>query len=423
MNPEAVYKRIDDLADQFKSQQIEIFRWLHQHPELAYQEFQTGQFIHDHLEKLPGVEVTYPIAKTGIKAVLNSEIDGPAVALRADFDALPVKEETGLSYASTAKTDYNGQETYVAHVCGHDANTASALGTVNILCQLRDELKGKVVFLFQPAEEGVPLGMESGAELMVKEGALENPKVKAIFGLHPYSKDYPGTVLFSKGATHASLNDMVIKIRGVQAHGSQPWIGKDPIMAGAAIINALQTIISREADLMKGATVITVGYFHAGIKTNIIPETAEMGLTIRSLDEFNQKLLLKRVSEVAELTAQAHGCQVEIIPGQHDPMNRNHPQLCQHMLDTIHRVAGADHVQYKPATTGSEDFSYFSQEVPSMYLHYGSASLQKPLSESKANHHPQFHVDETAIKFATRLECNLIYDAIPKINGLERFIN
>ncbi|MGZ4857673.1 MAG: M20 metallopeptidase family protein, partial [Methanobacteriaceae archaeon] len=390
---------------------------LHQHPELAYQELQTGQFVIDYLEKLPGVELTYPIAKTGIKAVLNNEIDGPAVALRADFDALPVKEETGLSYASTVKTDYNGQETYVAHVCGHDANSASALGTAMILCQLRDRVKGKVVFLFQPAEEGVPLGMESGAELMVKEGALENPKVKAIFGLHPYSKDYPGTVLFSKGTTHASLNDMVIKIRGVQAHGSQPWISKDPILAGAAIINALQTIISREVDLMKGAAVITVGYFHAGIKNNIIPENAEMGLTIRSLDEFNRQLLLKRVSEVAKLTAQAHGCQIKIIPGQHDPMNRNHPQFCQTMLTTIHRVAGAENVKYKPATTGSEDFSYFSQEVPSLYLHYGSASLQKPLSESKANHHPQFLVDETAIKFATRLECNLIYDAILKING------
>jgi metal-dependent amidase/aminoacylase/carboxypeptidase family protein len=147
-----------------------------------------------------------------------------------------------------------------------------------------------------------------------------------------------------------------------------------------AIINALQTIISREVDLMKGAAVITVGYFHAGIKTNIIPETAEMGLTIRSLDEFNRQLLLKRVREVVELTAQSHGCQVEIIPGQHDPMNCNHPQLCHTMLTTIHRVAGADHVQYKPATTGSEDFSYFSQEVPSLYLHFGSASLQKPLS-------------------------------------------
>ena len=412
MNPEAVYKRIDDLANRIQSQQIQIFRWLHQHPELAYQEFQTGQFIHDHLEKLPGVEITYPIAKTGVKAVLNSESDGQTIALRADFDALPVKEETNLSYASTSKTDYNGQETDVAHVCGHDANAASALGTATILSRLRDELQGKVVFLFQPAEEGVPLGMDSGAELMVKEGALKNPKVNAVFGLHPYSKDYPGTVLFSKGTTHASLNDMIIKIRGVQAHGSQPWIGKDPILAGAAIINALQTIISRETDLMKGAVVITVGYFHGGIKTNIIPETAEMGLTIRSLDEFNRKLILKRVPEVANFTAQAHGCHVEIIPGQHDPLNRNHTQLCQAMLPTIHRVAGAEHVKYKPATTGSEDFSYFSQEVPTIYLHYGSASLQKPLSESKANHHPQFQVDETAIKFATRLECNLIYDAM-----------
>jgi amidohydrolase len=258
--------------------------------------------------------------------------------------------------------------------------------------------------------------MEGGAELMVKEGSLKNPEVKAVFALHPYSKAYPGSVLLSKETTHASLNDLIIKIRGVQAHGSMPWVGKDPILAGAAIINALQVIVSREVDLMKGAAVITVGYFHGGIKVNIIPETAEMGITIRSLDESNQKLLLKRVSEVAELTARAHGCEVEIILGQYDPMNRNNSHLCRSMLPTIQRVEGKDEIRYKPATTGSEDFSYFSREVPGLYLHFGSAPLKKPLSESKANHNPGFQVDEASLKFVTRLECNLLYDYLKNLS-------
>jgi amidohydrolase len=416
MVQETFYESINELINNFELRQIEIFRWLHKHPELAFQEFQSSRFISDYLKTLDGVEVISPMAKTGVKAVLNNEKPGPAVAIRADFDALPVKEETGLDYASKSKSTYNGQETYVSHSCGHDASTASALGTATVMSQLSEELDGKIVFLFQPAEEGAPQGMEGGAELMVNEGALKNPDVKAIFALHPYSKAYPGNVLLSKGTTHASLNDLIIKIRGVQTHGSMPWVGKDPILAGAAIINALQTIISREVDLMKGAAVITVGYFHGGIKVNIIPKTAEMGITIRSLDESNQMLLLNRVSEVADLTARAHGCEVDIIQGQHDPMNRNNSQLCRNMLPTLQRVAGKDGIHFKPATTGSEDFSYFSQEIPGLYLHFGSAPSTKPLSEAKPNHHPKFQVDEKALKFATLLECNLIYDYLQNIH-------
>jgi len=410
MDQKTFYKRIIELTNDFESKQIEMFRWLHQHPELAFQEYKSGKYISDYLKSLKGVDVVYPIAKTGVKAVLNGKNPGNVAALRADFDALPVKEDTELSYASKSKGTYNGQETYVAHACGHDASAASALGTATVLSQLRNEIKGKIVFLFQPAEEGAPQGTKGGAELMVDEGALKDPEVKAVFALHPYSKAYPGSVLLSKGVTHASLNDLIIKIKGIQAHGSMPWVGKDPILAGAAIIIALQTIISREVDLLKGAAVITVGYFHGGIKVNIIPKIAEMGITIRSLDETNQKLLLKRIREVADMTARTHGCEVEIIMGQHDPMNHNNAQLCCSMLPTIQRVTQIEKIQYKPATTGSEDFSYFSQEVPGLYLHFGSAPLTKPINDSKPNHHPGFQVDETSLKFATQLECNMIYD-------------
>ncbi len=410
MGKESFQDIVNQLTIEHAPEQIKQFQWLHLHPELAYQEFESGQYIANYLKTLDGLEVIYPFAKTGVKAILKGENSENAVAIRADFDALPVKEDTGLSYASISKGIYNGQETYVSHVCGHDASAATAMGTATVLNQLKDDLNGDVVFLFQPAEEGVPDGMKAGADLMVSEGALKNPDVSAIFALHPYSKAYPGTVLLSKNTTHAGLNDLVIKIRGVQAHGSMPWVGRDPIVAGAAIINSLQTIVSREADLMRGAAVVTVGYFHGGIKVNIIPDHAEIGLTIRALDENNLKLLVKRVTEITTLVSKAHGCEAEIIMGQHDPMNKNDPDLCKNMLNSIRQVAGDDKAIFKPATTGSEDFSYLSNEVPGLYLHFGTAPKNKPLSESRPNHHPGFQVDVESLKFATKLECCLLHN-------------
>lgn len=409
-NNPGISEKINQLKDHFEKQQIEIFRWLHQNPELALEEFKSSQYILEYLRKLQDIEITHPIAGTGIKAVLRGCKPGPTVALRADFDALPVREETGLSYASKVKTTYNGLETYVAHACGHDANAAAALGTATVLSQIKDEIEGNVVFIFQPAEEGVPHGQEGGAELMVKEGVLKNPDVDAIFSFHTNSRYYPGTVILRSGTTHASMDNIMIKIKGVQAHGSQPWKSKDPIMAGSAIINSLQTIISRDVDLQKGAAVITAGYFHGGVKVNIIPDEAEIGLTVRSLDDDNHGLLMKRVKEVAELEARLHGCSAEVNYGQHYPINKNNSKLYQLMLPIIEKSADK-FMEYK-AKTASEDFSFFSREVPGLYIHYGSAPQDRPLSESKPNHHPQFQVDESALKFTTSLECNLIYHSL-----------
>jgi amidohydrolase len=425
MNTEDMDIKINQLANDFEDRQIQIFRWLHQHPELAMQEFKSSRYILDYLKTLSVLEIIHPISKTGIKAVLRGGKPGPTVALRADFDALPVKENTSLPYASKVKTTYNGQETFVSHACGHDANTAVALGAATILSQLKDEIPGNVVFIFQPAEEGVPTHQEristdqristhqeGGAALMVKEGVLKNPDVQAIFALHTNSKYYPGKVILRSGVTHASMDTIIIKIYGSQAHGSQPWKGKDPILAGSAVINSLQTIISREVDLQRGAAVITVGYFHGGIKVNIIPDKSEMGLTVRSLNESNHKLLMKRIKEVADLEAMVHGCRAQVLYGQHYPLNENNPELYQTMLSTVKRVAGPENMVHYLAKTTSEDFSYFSREVPGLYIHFGTAPLNRPLSESKPNHHPQFQVDETSLKFATRLECSLLFDSL-----------
>jgi amidohydrolase len=415
-NTSKISARINELTNDLKNQQIETFRWLHQNPELALQEFKSSRFILKHLQELSNIEIVHPISKTGIKAILRGNKPGPTVALRADIDAIPVREETGLSYASKVKTNYHGMETYVSHACGHDANTAAALGVAAVLNQIKDELYGTVVFIFQPAEEGVPPGEDGGAALMVKEGVLKNPDVDAIFSFHANSMYYPGTVIIGDGITHASMDNIIIKIKGVQAHGSQPWKAKDPIIAGSAIINAIQTIISRDVDLQKGAAVITAGYFHGGVKVNIIPDEAEIGLTVRSLNDDNHELLMRRVKEVAELEAQVHGCYAEVIYGQHYPINRNNPDLYQLIIQGVKEFAGTGNlVKYLPKTT-SEDFSYFSQQVPGLYIQYGSAPIDKPLSESKPNHHPEFMVDEAAIKFVTRLECQLIINALKKLH-------
>lgn len=403
---------IESLTQSFASKQIEIFRWLHQHPELAYEERETGKFIQEYLETLPGVEVSYPVAKTGLKAVLSGGKSGISVGLRADMDALPVKEETGLPYASKVKADYNGYETDVSHVCGHDANMAIALGTATVLSQLRDKIKGKVVFLFQPAEEGAPTGVDGGALQMIKEGVLDDPPVKAVVGLHANNTCYPGQVMVREGATHASQDSIFIRIIGEQAHGSQPWSGKDPIVAGASLINSLQTLISREVDLQKGAAVITVGYFWGGVKVNIIPEGADMGLTVRSLDMDNRDIMIKRIKELAQQKADMHGCQAEVVYGQHYPLNINNEILYQELLPTLERVARAENVLYYLSSTKSEDFSHFSQKLPSLYMYYGVAPQDKPLSQSKPNHHPEFQVDESALEFATRLECNMLLDLL-----------
>jgi amidohydrolase len=255
----------------------------------------------------------------------------------------------------------------VAHVCGHDASTAAAIGTATVLSQLQSELPGTVVFLFQPAEEGAPTGVDGGAMRMVQEGALTDPEVQAIFGFHANSTCFPGQVMIREGPTHASQDSIFIRIWGEQAHGSQPWSGKDPIVAGASLINSLQTLISREVDLQKGAAVITVGYFWGGIKVNIIPEGAEMGLTVRSLDESNREILITRIKELAELKAEMHGCQAEVIYGQHYPLNVNNLDLYDKMLPTVERVAQGKNVLYYLASTKSEDFSYFS---PRKFLVY-----------------------------------------------------
>ncbi len=276
-------EKINKLSNDIESKVLEWRRYLHENPELSNREFNTAKYIAKHLRSL-GIEVQEGIAKTGVVGLLKGDISGRVVALRADMDALPVTERNDLPFKSVVTSEYNGKKTGVMHACGHDTHVAILLGAAAVLSKMKSEIKGTVKFIFQPAEEGAPKGEEGGAELMVKENVLKNPDVEAIFGLHINSATDVGTIKYKSGGIMAAAQNFEINIKGKQAHGSRPWSGVDPILTAASIIQGLQTIISREAELTKEGAVITVGMINAGIRSNIIPERAKLVGTIRTLD-------------------------------------------------------------------------------------------------------------------------------------------
>ena len=290
-------EKINKLSNDIESKVLEWRRYLHENPELSNREFNTAKYIAKHLRSL-GIEVQEGIAKTGVVGLLKGDIPGRVVALRADMDALPVTERNDLPFKSVVTSEYNGKKTGVMHACGHDTHVAILMGAAAVLSKMKSEIKGTVKFIFQPAEEGAPKGEEGGAELMVKENVLKNPDVEAIFGLHINSATDVGTIKYKSGGIMAAAQNFEINIKGKQAHGSRPWSGVDPILTAASIIQGLQTIISREAELTKEGAVITVGMINAGIRSNIIPERAKLVGTIRTLDYDMQKFINDRMKEM-----------------------------------------------------------------------------------------------------------------------------
>ena len=290
-------KKINQLISDYENDVIELRHWFHENAELSNREFKTAKRIEQELIKI-GLSPQTGIAKTGVVAVLKGGKPGPVVALRADIDGLPVKERADLPWASKMTGIYNGEKVPVMHACGHDTHTAILLGVAKVLFQVKDQIPGTVKFIFQPAEEGAPAGEEGGAELMVKEGVLENPKVDAIFGLHIWSQISAGQVHVRPEGIMAAVDEFRIDIEGVQTHGSSPWTGIDPIVTASLMINSLQTIVSRNLPLTKAAAVVTIGSIHGGVRSNIIPENLYMLGTIRTLDPNMRKVVLKRLEEI-----------------------------------------------------------------------------------------------------------------------------
>lgn len=382
---------------EYKGIEPKVIDWrrdFHQNPELSNREFNTAEKIASHLKSL-GIEVQTGVAKTGVVGILKGNRNGKVIALRADIDALPVTERNDLPFKSTVTSEFLGQEVGVMHACGHDTHTAILMGVAEILSKNRDKIKGAVKFIFQPAEEGPPPGEEGGALLMVKEGVLKNPDVDAIFGLHINSATPVGVIRYKSEGLMAAVQRFVIKVEGKQTHGSQPWKGIDPILISAKIIDGLQTIISREVDLTNEAAVISVGKITSGVRFNIIPESAEMIGTIRTLDYDMQKQITERMKEMVPDIAKTYGGTATIEIKSNTDITFNNPELVTQMLPTLNRVAGKENVQIQKAVTGGEDFSYFQNEVPGFFFFLGGMT---PGNTASFPHHtPDFNIDENGM--------------------------
>jgi len=390
-----------------ESKVIEWRRDFHENPELSNREFKTAEKIAKHLKSL-GLEVQTGVAKTGVVGILKGDNPGKVVALRADIDALPVTERNELSYKSEVTTEFLGTNTGVMHACGHDTHTAILMGVAEVLSKNKDKINGTIKFIFQPAEEGPPPGEKGGASVMIEEGVLKNPDVNAIFGLHINSGTPVGTIRYKPEGTMAAVERFVINVKGKQTHGSAPWSGTDPILISAKIIDGLQTIISRDSKLVDGAAVITVGKITSGVRFNIIPESAELIGTIRTLDADMKATILKRMGEMVPKIAEAYGGTATVEFQNNTAITYNDPDLTNKMLPTLQNIAGKDNVELVKATTGGEDFSFFQEVIPGFYFFLGG---QTPGATESAPHHtPDFFIDESGMLLGVKVMSQLALD-------------
>lgn len=366
-------------------------RDFHQHPELSNQEFRTARIVAEHLRAL-GMEVETEVAHTGVVGTLRGG-DGPVVALRADMDALPVTELVDLPFASKAKGWYQGREVGVMHACGHDNHVAILMGVAEVLASMGDELPGTVKFIFQPAEEGTPDGSVGGAELMLMEGVFENPRPDVVFGLHVFP--FPvGTIATRPGGLMASSDRHQITIKGKQTHGAVPWAGVDPIVTASQVVMGLQTIVSRQLDATLTPSIVTIGRIEGGVRNNIIPESVELEGTIRTFDAATRNDIHARVRRTASSIAEAAGATADVTIDQGYGVTRNDPALYRQMAPTLEMVAGDRFIEATQTTT-AEDFSYFAEEVPGLFLFLGVAPEDPKLIHP--NHSPRFYADERAL--------------------------
>ena len=399
---------LDQMATAIEHRMIEWRRDLHRNPELSNREFKTAAKVAEHLKSL-GIEVQTGIAKTGVVGLLKGGKPGPVIALRADMDALPVTERNDLAFASKEKTTFNGQETGVMHACGHDAHVAILMAVAEILAKNRNELKGTVKFIFQPAEEGPPAGEEGGAALMVKEGVLENPKVDVVFGLHVRSFTPLGVIEYKPGGFMAASDWFTIKVFGKQSHGSRPWMGIDPVVVASQIIGGLQTIISRQTELTKEAAVISVGRINAGIRENIIPEMLEMSGTMRTLDPDMQKIIHEKIKLTATKIAESAGARAEVEIVSKTPVTFNDPALTEKMVKSLSRAANGK-ISLIDADTGAEDFACYQQKVPGLFFFVGVCPPNSDPTKVAAHHTPDFFMDEKGMITGVRALLNLTAD-------------
>jgi amidohydrolase len=407
-SPTSLSSEVDRLAAASEAEMLEWRRHLHQHPELSNRETETAKFVVERLRSF-GLEPQTGIARTGVVAVLKGGRPGPVVALRADMDGLPVREEVQVPFASKATGEYEGKPVGVMHACGHDTHVAILLATAKVLTQMRDRLPGSVKFIFQPAEEGAPPGeTPAGAQAMVAAGVMQNPTVDAVFGLHVFANVPTGQLTYRSGPFMAGSDQFEIIVKGRQTHGATPWRGVDPIVVGSQIVMGLQTIVSRGVDITALPAIVTVGQFQAGVRNNIIPDSARLVGTIRTFDDAVQADIHAKVKRIAEGIAAAAGTTVQVTINKGYPVTSNDPALTARMLPTLERVApGA--VKQSELITGAEDFTYFQRQAPGLFVFLGITPAAD-VGKAPQNHSPLFFVDEKALPVGVRTLAHLTVD-------------
>jgi amidohydrolase len=390
----------------------DIIAWrrdIHQHPELGNRETRTAKLVAEHLRSLGFDEVHTGVAHTGVVGVLKGGKPGGVVALRADMDALPVEERSGLPFASKVRAEYNGVEVPVMHACGHDAHTAILMGVATMLAGMREQIPGTVSFVFQPAEEGPPAGEEGGARLMLKEGLWTLAKQPtAIFGLHTWPSP-AGEISYRSGGTMASADTLKIVVKGRQTHGSQPWGGVDPVVVSAQVVQALQLIPSRQLDITKAPAVVTIGTIHGGMRHNIIPDSVEMTGTIRTFDEGVRTELLARIERTAKDIASSAGATAEVSITPAARITFNDPALAARMRPTLEAAAQGKLVD-APLIMASEDFADYQRDIPGLFFFLGVNRDGVAAGEAAANHSPEYFVNEAALVPGARTLAMLALD-------------
>jgi amidohydrolase len=393
---------LDRAAAALQPRVVDWRRDFHRHPELANRETRTSATVAGHLRAL-GLEVRTGMAHTGVVAVLKGGLPGPAILLRADMDALPVAERTDVPFRSTATGEFRGRTVGVMHACGHDAHTAILMGAAEVLAGMRERLPGTILFVFQPAEEGVPEGERGGAPLMLDEGLLEIVKPEAAFALHVGSSLNTGKVALRPGPLMAGSDFFRIVVTGRQTHGSRPWSGVDPIVAAAQIVNSLQAIVSRQLDITKAPAVVTVGAINGGIRHNIIPDSVEMLGTIRTFSDATRSDVIARMQRIAESVAAANGATatLEMMPAP-NPVLENDPALTERAAATLRRTLGEDAVTTSTLLTVAEDYAHIARRVPSVYWWVGVTPRDRDAATAPDNHSDLFYVDEDGIAVGLR---------------------
>jgi amidohydrolase len=401
---------IDRAAAAVEARVIAWRRDLHEHPELGNREFRTAGIVAAHLESLGFDAVRTGVAHTGVVGLLKGALPGPVVALRADMDALPVREEVDLPFASKARAPWNGEEVGVMHACGHDCHVAILMGVASVLAGLRSQLRGSVKFIFQPAEEMPPEGEDGGAKMMIAEGALENPAPQAIFGLHVTSRLALGAIGYRPGPTMASSDKLKITVHGKQTHGAAPWLGVDPIVTAAQVVLGLQTVVSRGTDIAREPAVVTIGMIRGGVRENIIPDSVEMRGTIRAFDEEMRDEIHERVTTLAEAVSRGSRAGCTVCIAKNYPVTVNDPALTEAMVPTLDRVAGPGRLELVPKVTGAEDFSFFQRLIPGLFFFVGVTPPEVDPKNAYSNHSPRFFADERALVLGVRALAHLACD-------------